>query len=160
MVPGSKQWLLVVELFLWNNTMSEFSEYEDPQEMECFSCNVSVNITKKQCGPHLGAFCNVCGMKIRHLKKLKNLNKRKSKDYTGELSSKASKGYAFCSICYRPSTMIIAKTGLKLEIHHIREVQHDGTEDPENLLVVCCDCHNIIHSIRMITHRNLNTWRK
>lgn len=139
---------------------NDFPEYEDPKVLFCSTCDYDAHIERRQCGPHLGAFCIHCTKKIKHLKKLKNLNRRPAKDYTAVRKDKYKRGYAFCSICYRPSTMIVEKTGLQLEVHHILEVQHGGTEDPENLLMVCCDCHNLIHSIRMITHRNLNTWKK
>lgn len=138
----------------------DFPEHEDPQEMECTSCNMQMEIERRQCGPHVGAYCKLCGTKIRHLKKLKNLNRRPAKNNDGLLKDKYSRGFAFCSICYRSSTQILEKTGLKLEIHHIKEVQHGGDNTPENLLCVCCDCHKLLHSIRYITHRNLTTWQK
>ena len=150
------------ELFLWRNNMPEndFPEYEDPKVLFCKFCDHDSHIERRQCGPHLGAFCIHCTKKIQHLKKLKNLNRRPAKDYKHLVKDKCSRGYAFCSICYRTRDFIIQKTQVDLEVHHLREVQHDGTEDPENLILVCQDCHNIIHSIRMITHRNLNSWKK
>lgn len=138
----------------------DFPEYEDPQEMECFSCGVQVNINKQQHGPHLAAHCNVCGIQIRNLKKLKNLHKKPAKNNEPLKRDKYSRGFAFCALCYRAANFIIEKTGQDLEVHHIREVRHDGTDDPENLLMLCHDCHNTIHSIRMISNRNLNTWKK
>ena len=138
----------------------EFPEHENPIGLFCPSCNMEMDYYKKQCGPHLGAYCKVCDSKIRHLKKMKNINRRPAKNNDHLLKDKFSRGYAFCAICYRTSTHITTQTGIKLEVHHIKEVQHTGGDEPENLLCVCCDCHNLIHSIRMITHRNLNSWKK
>lgn len=139
---------------------NDFPEYEDPKVLFCPTCNYDAHIERRQCGPHLGAFCIHCTRKIKHLKKLKNKNRRPAKDYKHLIKDKCSKGYAFCSICYRTRDFIIQKTNVDLEVHHLLEVQHGGTEDPENLILVCQDCHNMIHSVRMITHRNLNSWRK
>jgi hypothetical protein len=137
----------------------EFKEYESPEKMYCIECDVETFYEKKQCGPHLGAYCIHCTKKIKHLKKLKNINKRTTANNDHVLKDKYSRGFEFCAICYRPLMHIFEKTGLKLEVHHIKEVQHGGDNDPENLLCVCCDCHNMIHSVRMITHRNNNTWK-
>jgi hypothetical protein len=135
--------------------------HEIPEDLHCKRCQVDiVDYRLKQCGPHLGAFCNLCDQKIKHLSKRKNTNKRKKQDLSKYREEKFSRGYVFCAICYRSAADIKKQTSLDLEVHHIREVQHGGTEDAENLLCVCVDCHNLLHSIRYITHRNANTWSK
>jgi len=47
----------------------------------------------------------------------------------------------FCEICFRSDL---------LKIHHIQEVQAGGSDDPENLQLLCADCHNLVHAVRKI----------
>lgn len=141
--------------------MEYFKTHEVPESLFCNSCQENItDFSMKQCGPHVGAFCNQCKNKIKHLSKKKNSSKRPRKDLSKYRKLKFEKGYAFCAICYRSASDIKVQTALDLEVHHILEVQHNGNEDPENLLCVCIDCHNLIHSIRYITHRDDSTWRK
>jgi hypothetical protein len=138
-----------------------FKTHDIPEKLFCKSCNQEAShYHLKQCGPHLGAFCGDCQCKIKHLSKKKNTTKREKVDLSKYRKEKYDRGYAFCAICYRSASNIKAKTGLELEVHHIREVQHKGTEDAENLICVCVDCHSLIHSIRNITWRNADTWRQ
>ena len=34
----------------------------------------------------------------------------------------------------------------KLQVHHIRERAYGGTDDEDNLIVICLSCHTDIHS--------------
>lgn len=32
-----------------------------------------------------------------------------------------------------------------LEVHHIVWKRHGGSDEPDNLMVICCRCHDILH---------------
>jgi len=137
-----------------------YEEYESPEGLDCPSCNIQMEYTTRQAGPNLAAYCKICERFIRNLKKLKNINKKPAKNNSGIRKAKYSRGFAFCAICNRPSTWIFERTGLHLEIHHIKENQSlDKPDDsPENTLCVCIDCHDIIHALRLISYRTVNSW--
>ncbi len=42
----------------------------------------------------------------------------------------------FCQLCLRPSA--------HLEAHHIWPVSRGGTNDSQNIMAVCTECHNLI----------------
>lgn len=55
----------------------------------------------------------------------------------------------WCWQCSRSRLLLEAlKPPLALEIHHIIEVAEGGTDDPENLELLCAECHARVHRIR------------
>lgn len=52
----------------------------------------------------------------------------------------------FCCICknYRPT---------HLQVHHIREQNEGGTDEPDNLIAVCTLCHSDVHAATKLTRR-------
>lgn len=42
-----------------------------------------------------------------------------------------------CGFSYKPI----------LQVHHILPIKEDGNDDPENLICVCPNCHEILHAI-------------
>jgi hypothetical protein len=56
----------------------------------------------------------------------------------------------FCWECLRHETDLKAlRPSVGLDVHHILEVvKHGGTDDPQNLQVLCCECHAEVHRRR------------
>lgn len=88
----------------------------------------------------LNAYCIHCNKKSKiGVKQLKNNSKRDNKhmyfaDYQKE------KGRYFCECCLNKNT--------PLNIHHIIQVKDNGSNEPENLQLLCKPCHDIVHCIR------------
>lgn len=45
------------------------------------------------------------------------------------------------------------KPSPSLEVHHVIEVQELGSDDPENLRLLCSECHELIHARRRSFNR-------
>jgi 5-methylcytosine-specific restriction endonuclease McrA len=77
-------------------------------------------------GPHPGGhYCKVTCVKCRRFIKWEG----KPKDY--------------CELCLSmKEDLVLPDT---LEIHHVLEVQHGGSDDPENLQTLCTGCHRMVH---------------
>lgn len=58
-----------------------------------------------------------------------------------DLVKKYSKG--FCEMCLTPKDIL--PRGQTLEAQHVVEYQDGGTEDRENIWIVCTGCHRLIH---------------
>ena len=48
---------------------------------------------------------------------------------------------------------------LTLELHHIVWIRDDGTNDPDNLLALCPNCHSL-HTSGHIPERAIHTWKQ
>ena len=55
----------------------------------------------------------------------------------------------FCWKCLRREEHLTQlRPSVCLQVHHIIEVKHGGTDDPSNLELVCAECHAEIHRRR------------
>ena len=52
----------------------------------------------------------------------------------------------------------VCRTPLTLDIHHIEYVSDGGTNDPNNLLALCPNCHTLHHS-GIITSESIRSWK-
>jgi hypothetical protein len=57
--------------------------------------------------------------------------------------------------CGNPTCRVMVST---LDIHHIVEVAEGGTNDPENLIALCPNCHRNYHS-GPITQEDIQNWK-
>jgi len=90
----------------------------------------------------LNVYCQHCHYKhAKALSQVKNSCKRDTKEHAYFAQVQKDKDRFFCEICYRNDC---------LDIHHIVEVQHGGTDEEENLQLLCKNCHNLVHTIRRI----------
>ena len=46
--------------------------------------------------------------------------------------------------CANPNCSSSRLTG-QLDIHHIIPIEDGGTDDPENLILLCSNCHHLFH---------------
>ena len=94
-------------------------------------------------GPHPGGhYCKVtCGKCRRFIKWEGKPKEKKSRKGQAELRNRFCKDY--CEMCLSmKEDLVLPDT---LEIHHVLEVQHGGSDDPENLQTLCTGCHKMVH---------------
>lgn len=123
----------------------------------CKKCNIEIS-ARFEPTPNLihdgKLICPLCDSFLGWKKKEKNEGKRERNKYTP-----AKLGINYCQLCMRSRERLgINET---LVPHHIKEIQDDGEDVPENIWVVCTACHSLIHHQR--TYLNNHTapiWEK
>ena len=114
---------------------------ENPREIIyydyiCENCGKSFKSQKIRNGRHI--YCNDCKRKVIHYKNINSLTSIKdlSKRTITKILLRANKG---CSICgWNESTC---------DIHHIIPKSKGGNNEHNNLIIVCPNCHRIIHTL-------------
>jgi 5-methylcytosine-specific restriction endonuclease McrA len=96
-----------------------------------------------KCGHHASVRCAECNSFMRWLTKPDG-DKVKRPAKHRNLVTKYSKG--FCEMCLRNEGDL--PTGQVLEAQHVQEYANGGSEDRENIWIVCTGCHKFIHWIR------------
>ena len=89
----------------------------------------------------MNVYCLHCNKKYsKGLKQLKNKNSRTNKHlyYADEMKEA---GRYFCEVCFADK---------HLKVHHIKEVRNGGSDERDNLCLLCEHCHNVVHSIRKV----------
>ena len=101
----------------------------------CEKCGKEFDSPKIRDGRHI--HCEDCKRKVVHYKDINETTsiKELSKRTITKILNRANKG---CSICgWNESTC---------DIHHIIEKSNGGTDEHNNLIIVCPNCHRIIHT--------------
>ena len=101
----------------------------------CEKCGKEFESTKIKNGRHI--HCNNCKRKVVHFQDVNSLTSIAdcSKRTITKILERANKG---CSICgWNESTC---------DIHHIIPKSQGGTNEHNNLIIVCPNCHRIIHT--------------
>lgn len=101
----------------------------------CEKCGKEFKSKKIKNGRHI--HCNDCKRKVVHFKNIDSLTSIKdlSKRTISKIFERSNKG---CSICgWNESTC---------DIHHIIPKSKGGNNDNDNLIIVCPNCHRIIHT--------------
>ena len=101
----------------------------------CEKCGEHFSSTKIRNERHI--HCDNCKRKVVHFKNINELTSIKdlSKRTITKVLERANKG---CSICgWNESTC---------DIHHIIPKKEGGTNDNDNLIIVCPNCHRVIHT--------------
>jgi 5-methylcytosine-specific restriction endonuclease McrA len=63
----------------------------------------------------------------------------------------------YCWTCLREKELLKSlRPSVSLNVHHIIEVRHGGTDDPVNLYLACGECHSEIHRRREAFNRYEN----
>lgn len=124
--------------FIGGRWMAKHDETRD----RCKSCN-SPNLVERlrpDTQHHAELVCADCGTYQCWLPK-PDSKKAKRPAAHRELVKKFSRG--FCVLCLTKEGDL--PKGRALEGHHIEEYQHDGSDDRENVQIVCTGCHKLIH---------------
>lgn len=85
--------------------------------------------------------CSYCGAVLRQA----SFNKRKMR-YRSEKIKIGTLGELKCAICGRTQEEIEAHKS-RLEKHHIQPLSEHGTDDKENLMLLCRECHHVWHTM-------------
>ena len=89
--------------------------------------------------------CAACGRHLRFLSKPgSDPTKYRRPQQHRELV--LAYGDGFCEMCLHAVEEL--PKGQTLEAQHVREFQHDGSSERENIWIVCTACHRMIHWIR------------
>jgi len=93
----------------------------------------------------LNVYCDHCwGKYPKSLSKLKSSKRRNDKhQYFADHQREANRH--FCEVCLANK--------YPLQVHHIIEVKDGGSDDVENLSLLCDPCHTIVHRLRNLTRR-------
>jgi len=119
----------------------EYKLFKDHMpKCECSSSN-DIQFYYLKSNNSVTPFCIHCNTRGRAMKKHENEGKRDNSKYSYFFDYQREIDRFFCEIC-------LSSDGL--QTHHIEEVQNAGSHDPENLQLLCCHCHDIVHSIRKI----------
>lgn len=101
----------------------------------CEKCGEHFTSTKIRNGRHI--HCDNCKRKVVHYKDINNVTTIKdlSKRTVTKILTRSNKG---CSICgWNEATC---------DIHHIIPKSKGGSNEHNNLIIVCPNCHRIIHT--------------
>lgn len=99
-------------------------------------------------GPHPGghaarANCAACGRLVRWVAK-EDSERIKRPAAHRDLAKKYGKG--LCSMCGKTQEKLPANQAF--EAHHIVAFEKGGTNDRDNIVVICTACHKLIHWLR------------
>lgn len=95
----------------------------------------------------VNAYCIHCHKKSKlGVKQSKNKNSRTS-NHLYYVDFQKDKNRFFCELCLCNNT--------PLNVHHIEEVQYGGSDDPDNLQLLCKPCHDVTHAVRTSVKRGL-----
>lgn len=111
----------------------------------CEKCGESF-ITNTPIRKNRHIYCNHCKRHVVHLQNLENISSIMdlSKRTISKILHRANAG---CSLCgWNESTC---------DIHHIIQKKHGGSDDMDNLILVCPNCHRIIHTKGKYTQEDL-----
>jgi 5-methylcytosine-specific restriction endonuclease McrA len=55
----------------------------------------------------------------------------------------------FCWSCLRQKELLKSlRPSVSLQVHHVIAVEDNGSDDPENLQLLCAECHSLVHRER------------
>jgi hypothetical protein len=95
--------------------------------------------------------CTACGHFVTFVSKPAALRdgceqrKRRSQDQLKRLLTEQGRSVTRCEKC---TVDLSDSLGQHMVVHHKIEVQEGGTDDPNNLEVLCVDCHTDTHTAR------------
>lgn len=128
----------------------------EPEHIASVLADLSGDVACRHCGsrslrevpgPHRAghyarADCSECGRFVRWLPKPQE-GKRRRKGQAALLRRYSNE---HCELCMRKSGDLPLPQ--VLEAHHVVEVKDGGTDERENVWVVCTHCHRLIHHFR------------
>lgn len=84
-----------------------------------------------------------------------NSEKNKKRKVNAHLKKYIPESYqGFCELCLRSKSLLMSlKPSLSFEVHHVIPYEDGGSDDPENLRLLCSECHQSIHALRRSFNR-------
>lgn len=128
--------------------MNEEEEYDYSKMPACCGQDPAEYYCRKKKG-QLVASCAVCG---RYLMCVPKRRQGRVVDSATLIECKAaSLGSEYCQMCLRQEE---SSKNFWIAAHHILPVAQGGSDDPSNIMLLCRDCHDIVHSIRRMHGTN------
>ncbi|MBA7685518.1 hypothetical protein ES703_93943 [subsurface metagenome] len=111
----------------------------------CPGCGATESVKRiRTDGVHYASLhCGRCGRWLAWLPK-PCVGKKWRPGRHRELVRKYSRGY--CELCLRKAEELPG--GQTLEGHHVRELQHGGSDARDNVTILCSACHRLVHWVR------------
>lgn len=103
--------------------------------------------------------CPSCGLTLT-AKFSDSIKKRHSRNHKVNIRKKIGRlrphdlGIYNCEFCNRNEREILTLDKHYLEIHHITERNMGGTDTSDNVIVLCTNCHKLVHYIKGYCLRN------
>ncbi|NCA24566.1 MAG: HNH endonuclease [Betaproteobacteria bacterium] len=119
-----------------------------PQEVPCPKCGQLLPFTPRPDTSHFGAIrCPDHG--FIWISKPPETAKPRRRRNAELIPTLPADRQAFCWSCLRHRDHLAGlRPALVLNAHHVIEVQHGGTDDPVNLILLCTECHAEVHRRR------------
>ena len=130
---------------MYNNKQRRLTTKGKKKLVKCIVCGnefwASIHINTTKCK------CENCK---KHNRKHYNPDPKSIKDMSSKTTAKLIKRAGLgCSICgWKESS---------LDIHHIIPKKEGGTNDNENLIMLCPNCHRIVHTTNKYTREYLQS---
>jgi len=120
---------------------------------QCPICGHSCEVKLRPDTPHYGEIR--CPDHGHHWVPKPSADKRQKRKANAKLKKLIPEGYnSFCELCMRSESLLgDLSPSLFLEVHHVIEVQELGSDAPENLRLLCSECHELVHSRRRSFNR-------
>lgn len=119
-----------------------------PQEMPCPKCGELHPFTPRSDTQHFGSIrCPEHG--FRWIPKPTDDTKPRRRTNKHLIPALPADRRDFCWFCLRSADHLATlQPVVVLQVHHTVEVEHDGTDEPCNLVLLCAECHAEVHRRR------------
>lgn len=129
------------------------AEPEYPREHPCPKCSRPLAFKPRPETQHFGEVrCPEHGH--RWIPKPAENKKPKRKSNSKLIQGLTERQQNFCWACLRNKSLLqLLRPSVSLEVHHIMPVVQGGSDDVENLMVLCAECHAEVHRRREAFNR-------
>ena len=119
-----------------------------PQAMPCPKCGELHPFTPRPDTQHFGSIrCPEHG--FRWIPKPAEDTKPRRRTNKNLIPALPADRRNFCWFCLRSADHLATlQPVVVLQVHHTIEVEHDGTDEPCNLVLLCAECHAEVHRRR------------
>ena len=151
------------DIIKWNKELPAFIEWRDKPidvknykvlaKTKCSKCGRHIVPTLQKSNDIIGKLfwsCPKCSAPIKeaHLTDTRRIRKRRRAQSVSIRSIGRTTGSMepICAICKRSQSTIEA-TGSQLERHHVNPLSDGGTDDTNNVMLLCTECHRTWHEV-------------
>jgi len=120
---------------------------------QCPFCNYPCEVTLRTDTPHYGEIR--CPEHGHAWVPKPNSEKNKKRKVNAHLKKYIPESYqGFCELCLRSKSLLMSlKPSLSFEVHHVIPHEDGGSDNSENLRLLCSECHQSIHARRRSFNR-------
>lgn len=119
-----------------------------PAMQPCPKCGIQLPFTPRPDTQHWGSItCPSHG--FRWIAKPDTARKPRRKTNASLSAALPVAMQGFCWMCLRDANHLATlRPSVVLQVHHIIPVEAAGTDDPQNLMLLCAECHAEVHRRR------------